>query len=58
MSHVQDWDATVAGYVHQPLHVEDELPVNPYINTRPEVLAVVVYLREWEVVLRASPMWK
>jgi hypothetical protein len=46
--HVQDWDATVAGYVHRPLAVEDELPVNPYIDARPEVPGAVAYLRERE----------
>jgi hypothetical protein len=30
------------------LHVEDELLVNPYIDVRPEVPAVVVYLRNRE----------
>jgi hypothetical protein len=46
--HVQDWDATVAGYVHRPLAVEDELSVNPYIDARSEILGVVAYLRERE----------
>jgi hypothetical protein len=46
--HLQDWDAIVAGYVHQPLAVEDELPVNPYIDARPEVPGAVAYLRERE----------
>jgi hypothetical protein len=46
--HVQDWDAIVAGYVHQDLEVEDELPVNPYIDTRLEVPRAVAYLRDWE----------
>jgi hypothetical protein len=46
--HVQDWDAIVAGYVHRALEVEDELPVNPYIDARPEVPGAVAYLRERE----------
>jgi hypothetical protein len=46
--HVQDWDATIAGYVHRPLDVEDELPVNPYIDACPEVPKAVIYLRERE----------
>jgi hypothetical protein len=46
--HVQDWDAIVGGYVHQPLVMEDELPMNPYIDTRPEVPGAVAYLREQE----------
>jgi hypothetical protein len=45
---VQDWDAIVDGYVHRDLEVEDELPVNPYIDERPEVLGAVAYLRERE----------
>jgi hypothetical protein len=28
--------------------MEDELPVNPYIDARPEVPGAVTYLREWE----------
>jgi hypothetical protein len=46
--HVQDWDAIVAGYVHRALEVEDELPVNPYIDTHPEVPGAVAYFRERE----------
>jgi hypothetical protein len=46
--HVQDWDTTVAGYVHRPLAVEDELPVNPYNEAYPEVPRAVAYLRERE----------
>jgi hypothetical protein len=46
--HVHDWDAIVAGYVHQPLDLEDELPMNPYIDARPEVPGAVTYLRERE----------
>jgi hypothetical protein len=46
--HVQDWDATIDGYVHRPLDVEDELPVNPYIDARPKVPGAVAYLRERE----------
>jgi hypothetical protein len=38
----------MAGYVHRPLAVEDELPVNPYIDARPEVPGAVAYLRERE----------
>jgi hypothetical protein len=46
--HVQDWDAIVDSCVHWDLEVEDELPVNPYIEARPEVPGAVAYLREWE----------
>jgi hypothetical protein len=46
--HVQDWDAIVAVYVHRALEVEDELPVNPYIDACPEVSGAVAYLRERE----------
>jgi hypothetical protein len=46
--HVQDWDTIVAGYVHRAPKVEDELPVNPYIDARPEVPGAVAYLRERE----------
>jgi hypothetical protein len=46
--HVQDWDAIVVGYVHRALEVEDELPMNPYIDVRPEVPGAVTYLRERE----------
>jgi hypothetical protein len=46
--HVQDWDAIVAGYVHRAVDKEDELPVNPYIDARPEVPGAVAYLRERE----------
>jgi hypothetical protein len=46
--HVQDWYTVVSGYVHRPLHMEDELPLNPYIDARPDILAVVVHLREQE----------
>jgi hypothetical protein len=45
---VQDWDAIVNGYVHQDLEVEDEVPMNPYIDARPEVPGAVAYLRERE----------
>jgi hypothetical protein len=34
--------------------VEDELPVNPYIDARPEVLGAVAYLREREGRLTSS----
>jgi hypothetical protein len=34
--------------MHRPLHVEDELPVNPYINARLEVHAAAIYLWERE----------
>jgi hypothetical protein len=46
--HVQDWDAINDGYVHRDLEVEDELPVNPYIDARPKVPRAVAYLRERE----------
>jgi hypothetical protein len=46
--HVQDWDAVVSGYMHHPLHKEDKLLLNPYINARPDVPAAVVCLRERE----------
>jgi hypothetical protein len=45
---VQDCDALVNSYVHRAIEAEDELPENPYINARPEVPAVVAYLRERE----------
>jgi hypothetical protein len=45
---VQDSDAIVDDYVHRDLEVEDELPVNPYIDARPEVPGAVAYLRERE----------
>jgi hypothetical protein len=44
--HVQDWDAIIPGYVHRALDEEDELPVNPYIDARPEDPGAVSYLRE------------
>jgi hypothetical protein len=34
--------------------VEDELPVNPYIDARPEVPRAVVYLRKREAKLMSS----
>jgi hypothetical protein len=46
--HLQDWDAIVTVYVHRALEVEDELPVNPYIDACPEVPEAVAYLRERE----------
>jgi hypothetical protein len=46
--HVQHWDVVIARYVHHPLAMEDELPVNPYIDARPKVFGAVAYLRERE----------
>jgi hypothetical protein len=46
--HVQDWNAVVSGHVHHPLYMEDKLPLNPYIDVRPDVPAAVVHLRERE----------
>jgi hypothetical protein len=43
--------------MHRPLHVEDELPVNPYINARPEVPVAVVYLREREAKTAPGDCW-
>jgi hypothetical protein len=34
--------------VHRPLHKEDELPQNPYINVRPNIPAAIFHLRERE----------
>jgi hypothetical protein len=46
--YVQDWDAIIDGYVHRALDKEDELPMNRYIDARPEVPGAVAYLRERE----------